>query len=87
MRLGRYERRLICCALLLIQLGFSGRQISIVNAFDCKVYPCQPFAVSLARMLAEAELATAGAAEGRCLRQRAELMRELLTPRPSNCIA
>jgi len=32
----------------------------------------------------EADLATAGPAEKRRLRQRAELMRELLNPRPTN---
>jgi len=44
--------------------------------------PLLPLAVALPRMLAriETELATAGPAETRCLRQRAELIRGLLTP-------
>jgi hypothetical protein len=45
--------------------------------------PLLPLAVALPRMLAEIEtaLATTGAIETRRLRQRAELIRELLTPR------
>jgi hypothetical protein len=45
--------------------------------------PLLPLAVALPRMLGqiEAALHTAGPAETRCLRQRAELIRELLTPR------
>jgi hypothetical protein len=44
--------------------------------------PLLPLAVALPRMLEkiEAELATAGPAETRRLRQRAELVRELLGP-------
>jgi hypothetical protein len=44
--------------------------------------PLLPLAVALPRMLQEieAELATAGPAETRRLRKRAELIRELLTP-------
>jgi hypothetical protein len=44
--------------------------------------PLFPLAVALPRMLAqiEADLATAGPAETRRLCQRAELIRELLTP-------
>jgi hypothetical protein len=47
--------------------------------------PLIPFAIALPRMLAkiEANLATAGPAETRRLRQRAELIRGLLTPRQS----
>jgi len=47
--------------------------------------PLLPLAVALRRMLEriEADLATAGPAENRRLRQRAELIRELLTPNPS----
>jgi len=46
--------------------------------------PLLPLAVALRRMLEriEADLATAGPAENRRLRQRAELIRELLTPNP-----
>jgi hypothetical protein len=45
--------------------------------------PLLPLSVALPRMLEkiEAELATAGPAKTRRLRQRAELIRELLTPR------
>ena len=45
--------------------------------------PLLPLAVVLPRMLAkiEADLATAGPAKARRLRQRAELIRGLLTPR------
>jgi hypothetical protein len=45
--------------------------------------PLLPLAVALPRMLEkiEADLATAGPAKTRHLRQRAELIRELLTPR------
>jgi len=45
--------------------------------------PLLPLAVALPRMLAqiEAHLATAGPAETRRLRQRAELIHELLMPR------
>ena len=45
--------------------------------------PLLPLTVVLRRMLEriEADLATAGAAETRRLRQRAELIRGLLTPR------
>ena len=45
--------------------------------------PLLPLAVALPRMLAkiETDLATAGPAETRRLRQRAELIRGLLTPR------
>jgi hypothetical protein len=51
-------------------------------------YPDRPLlqlAVALPRMLEriEALLATAGRAEGQSLRRRAELIRELLTPRHS----
>ena len=48
--------------------------------------PLLPLAVALPRMLAEieADLATAGPAETRRLHQRAELIRELLTPRQSS---
>ena len=44
--------------------------------------PLLPLAVALPRMLEKIEttLATAGPAEARRLRQRAELIRELLTP-------
>jgi hypothetical protein len=44
--------------------------------------PLLPLAVALPRMLAEIEvdLATAGPAETRRLRQRAELIRDLLAP-------
>jgi hypothetical protein len=44
--------------------------------------PCTPITVALPRMLAqiETELATAGPVETRRLRERAELIRELLTP-------
>ena len=47
--------------------------------------PLLPLAVALPRMLAEIEtaLATAGPVETRRLRQRADLIRELLTPRPT----
>ena len=45
--------------------------------------PLLPLAVALPRMLEkiEVDLATAGPAETRRLRQRAELIRELLAPR------
>jgi hypothetical protein len=48
--------------------------------------PLLPLAVALPRMLEEiqANLATAGPVETRRLRQRAELIRELLTPRQSS---
>jgi hypothetical protein len=47
--------------------------------------PLLPVAVALPRMLTEIEavLATAGPAEARHLRQRAALIRGLLTPRPT----
>jgi hypothetical protein len=47
--------------------------------------PLLPLAVALPRMLTEIEtaLATAGSVETRRLRQRADLIRELLTPRPT----
>jgi hypothetical protein len=47
--------------------------------------PLLPLAVALPRMLTEIEtaLATAGPVETRRLRQRADLIRELLTPRPT----
>jgi hypothetical protein len=48
--------------------------------------PLFPLAVALPRMLEkiEADLATAGPAKTRRLRQRAELIRELLAPRRSS---
>jgi hypothetical protein len=51
--------------------------------------PLRPLTVVLPRMLEqiEAGLATAGPAEKRRLRQRAELMRELLNPRPTNLLS
>jgi hypothetical protein len=51
--------------------------------------PLLPLAVALPRMLAqiEAELAGAGPAETRRLRQRADLIRGLLTPRPADPLA
>jgi hypothetical protein len=47
--------------------------------------PLLPLAVALPRMLTDIEtaLATAGPVETRRLRQRADLIRELLTPRPT----
>jgi hypothetical protein len=51
--------------------------------------PLLPLAVASPRMLEriEAELATAGPAKTRRLRQPAELTRELLTPRPTNPVS
>ena len=48
--------------------------------------PLRPLAVALPRILEQIEidLATAGPAEKRRLRQRAELVRGLLAPRPTN---
>jgi hypothetical protein len=51
--------------------------------------PLLPLAVALPRMLTEIEtaLATAGPVETRRLRQRADLIRELLTPRATETIS
>ena len=51
--------------------------------------PLLPLAVALPRMLEkiEADLATAGSTKTRRLRQRAELLRELLAPMPTERFA
>jgi hypothetical protein len=56
-----------------------------MNNSPCLDRPLLPLAVALPRMLAEieADLATAGPAETRRLRQRAVLIRDLLAPRRS----
>jgi hypothetical protein len=68
-----------------VQLGFGRRQISIVGASTATSIRCHRLAVSLPRMLEqiEAHRASAGLCETRRLRQRAELIRELLTRRHS----
>ena len=85
-RFGGYDWRLLCCALVLV------RWSNLASAGD-KSRPSmlrwQPLSVtsqlalSLPRMLSEieADLATAGPAKTQRLRQRAELIRRLLTPR------
>jgi hypothetical protein len=84
-RLGGFERRLISCALLLVQRSNSASagdksRTSALRLQRLSV-PTE-LAVALPRMLAqiEADLATAGPARRR-LGQRAELVRGLLTPR------
>jgi hypothetical protein len=72
--------------LLLVQRSNSAigrRQISTVNASIATSIRAGHLAVALPRMLEqiEADFATAGPAETRRLSQRAELIRELLTPR------
>jgi len=68
------------------QLGIGRRQISTVNASVAMSIRADKRAVALPRMLEkiETELSTATEpAEEQWLRQRAELIRGLLAPRPS----
>jgi hypothetical protein len=69
-----------------VQLGIGGRQISTINASIATSIRASPHALPLPWMpeKIETELSTAtGPSEEQWLRQRAELIRGLLAPRPS----
>jgi hypothetical protein len=81
----------MCSALLRVQLGIGGRQISTVNASIATSIRAGRLPAPPPRTLEQIEAALAdakvGAAEKSRLHQRAELVGGLLTPRPTDLLS